>query len=89
VDEELPPIFRTPGLRFVGIGRTERGNSYLKFISHEDGHEQSVIVYIITDQPTKFKYGYSLWDRTTRSLVTYNGSFGDPSKDNLGDIIGI
>lgn len=87
--EYLPPIFKTPGLRFVGIGQTERGNSYLKFTSYNDGHEQSVNVFIITDQPTKFTYGYTLWDKQAKAVVTYHGHYGDPERDQIGDITGV
>lgn len=84
--EPLPPILLTPGLRLIEMG-TNRQGTYLKFgVDNNDVRE--ITIYMISPGPTTWKYVYSMWDEATRTVITYRGKHGDPTKDRRVGIRG-
>lgn len=79
----LPPIFqRNPHLRVVGVGTTNKGNAYVKFINMDDSAQirELVVVYVTGTRAGVLTYDYSIID--SDGLVSaYSGAFGDPEKD--------
>lgn len=86
---EIPPIMLTPGLRLVDITYDEDGCIRMKFFASATSKVREVTVIIMTDQPTRVEYGYAIWDRTTSTVVTYRGPYGDPRRDELGPMFGV
>jgi len=86
----LPPILMTVDLRLIGMGKTPKGNSYLQFATPGTGEGKvEVIIYVSTETPGGFLFGYSLWDIEAHAIVSYHGPHGDPDKDHLGQIDGV
>ena len=68
---------------------TNRQGTYLKFTAAENDDEvREITIFMISPGPTTWKYVYSVWDETTRTVVTYRGKHGDPSKDRRVGIRG-
>lgn len=84
--EPLPPILATPGLRLLEIGEDEKG-AYLKFGATRR-RVREVTVYLMTGVKVEWQYVYSMWDPTTRTVTTYRGKHGDPTKDRRINIQG-
>lgn len=84
----IPPILATPGLRLVDVGTTESGTPYFMFHARR-GPIREVVVYMRTEHPTRFVYGYAIRDNTTRTETAYHGIYGDPELDELGELEGI
>jgi hypothetical protein len=99
----LPPILLSPGLVLSEVGTTSKGTPFMKFETSPHVldrharlpvHEQTprlseVVVYVTTTAPAKFVYGYSYTDLTTKTVVSYHGTTGDPEHDRLGEISGM
>lgn len=86
-DESLPPILRTKGLRLISMGEDKQG-AYLKFgVDRNDVRE--ITIYMHTKGPVAWTYMYSIWDETTRTVVSYRGKHGDPDKDRRTEIRGL
>ena len=81
---KLPPILQTPGLRLIEIGNNEKG-AYLKFAVDENDVRE-VTVYMQAVGPVKWMYEYSIWDEATRTVSSYKGRRGDPTRDRRTEI---
>lgn len=84
---ELPPILQLRGLRLVEIGENKKG-AYLKFALNRR-KVREVTVYMQATGPVQWIYEYSMWDPTTRTVISYRGRWGDPTKDKRTEIRGI
>lgn len=84
----VPPILRTKGLKFLDAGITEAGNPYF-LLGADSGKYRQVSIYLLVDSPGEIVYGYTVFDASTRTEITYHGQFGDPTKDTLGEIEGL
>jgi len=84
---KIPPILKTPGLRVIEIGENEHG-AYLKF-AVDEGDVREVTILMQSNQPVRWAYQYSVYDRTTETVVTYRGRYGDPQRDRRIDLRGV
>jgi hypothetical protein len=75
------------GLRLEGWGTTERGYPYFRFRAVR-GNVREVVLYITTDRPAKVMFAYSIWEASTHTLTSYHGPYGDPERDELGEMEG-
>jgi hypothetical protein len=82
---ELPPILRIPGLVLVEMDVDKRGRPYQKFIV-ENNDVREVTIYMSTKGPIQWLFEYSIWDATTRTVVSYKGKYGDPDRDKRTEI---
>lgn len=69
------------------MGEDDKG-AYLKF-AVERRRVREVTIYMMADGPIKWKYTYAMWDPTTRTVVSYEGRHGDPTKDKRVEIRGL
>lgn len=83
----LPPILQIPGMKLIEIGEDDTG-AYLKFASTRR-KVREVTVYMLAHGPVRWRYVYSVWDEHTRTVVTHEGSTGDPEKDPPVDMRGV
>ena len=74
-------------LRLESWGTTERGYPFFRFRSIRS-NVREVVLFITTDRPAGVMFAYSIWESTTRTLTSYHGPYGDPERDELGDIEG-
>ena len=78
IEQATPPIMLEPGLRFAGCGTTSDGQMWLKFINMGAGALRVVHVLVLA---TSFTYHYAVRDRSTGTILGYQGPHGDPTKD--------
>lgn len=83
---ELPPIMQIKGLHLVEIGEDDKG-AYLKFAVNRR-RVREVTLYMLAGGPVQWEYVYSMWDASTRTVTTYEGRHGDPTKDKRIDMKG-
>jgi hypothetical protein len=84
---EPPPILQIPGLKLVEWGE-DKGRFYMKYIVHRR-RVREITVYVSTKGPVEWLFEYSMWDASTRTVVSYKGKHGDPTKDRRTEIRGI
>lgn len=82
----LPPILQTPGLKLVGL-REEEGHQYLVFRT-SNRRNKPIVVVVRVFAPGEFIYIYTVTDRRTKTIITYQGPHGDPLRDEA-DPIGV
>ncbi len=78
IEQPMPPIMLEPGLRLVGHGVTSDGKMWLKFINIGSGAIRVVHVLVLA---ASFTYHYAVRDRSTGTILGYQGPYGDPTKD--------
>lgn len=83
----VPPIFRDAGLRVVEIGQRD-GSPYL-LLEARSGRVRRLVVYLQSSEPGHWMYGYEVYDRATRTKVTYLGDHGDPELDERTELDGL
>lgn len=80
----VPPVLR--GCTFVGMEDYDR-HTALVFLSGNPGVETGVVRVVL-----KFKgaaeFIYTLFDEEARTLVHYEGPYGDPAKDIPSEVHG-
>lgn len=84
---KLPPILQIPGMKLIEIGEDDKG-AYLKFATTRR-KVREVTVYMLAPRPVHWSYVYSVWDEHTRTVITYEGTHGDPEKDKPVDMRGL
>lgn len=83
----IPPIMTTRGLKLIEIGEDGRG-SYLKFAANKQ-RVREVTIYMQSDSKIKWRYVYAIYDSSTRTVVGYEGTHGDPDLDERVDVRGV
>ena len=83
----VPPIFQDAGLRVVEIGQRE-GRPYL-LLEARSGRVRRLVVYLQSSHEGHWMYGYEVYDRKTKTRITYLGDHGDPALDRVSDLDGL
>lgn len=79
----MPPILRTPGLRLIKMGTTNRG-VYFLIGSRRPKRQIAIVVH-----GERVFYTYTILDPETKTMVSYKGTHGDPTKDEQTDLDGL
>jgi hypothetical protein len=86
--DPLPPIMRNSLLRVRRMGVTNDGHPYI-LLTARYGHIRRLVVYLSTDRPAEWQFGYEVYDPDTRSRISYIGTHGDPDQDEIHDLEGV
>lgn len=85
-DPSIPPIFRDlRGLRVIDVGSTKDGYPFIRLAASTQSRVRDIIVWVVADQPSTFRYAYTYVDPDTKVLVSKRGVWGDPEKDDDGE----
>jgi hypothetical protein len=84
----LPPIMQSRLLRVIRMGVNHDGLPFMVLVARY-GSVRRLVVYLKTDQPAAWEYGYEIYDPQTRTKTSYIGPHGDPTLDEVADLEGV
>ena len=68
-------------LRVTRMGYTDEGHPFLVLVART-GHVRKLVVYLKSDQPAEWLFGYEMYDPGSGTMASYVGPHGDPDRDD-------
>jgi len=75
-------------LRVTRMGYTAEGHPYL-LLTARYGHIKKLVVYLKSDQPAEWEFGYEVYDPGSGTRTSYIGPHGDPDLDESVELVAI
>lgn len=88
IDPEIPPILeQAKGMHVTRVGTTPRGHPFVVLRSPR-GEVRELIITVTTSDPATWLFGYVIKDHKTKTMHSYHGPYGDPDRDEPGNLSG-